>query len=94
MERFLNDLCINSAWKVSVLRVFLVSIFPHLDWIRSDTLYSVGMRENSDQISYLSAFSPIARKYGPEKLRIQTLFTQCNVVEKFSGVKSNSNLGQ
>ena len=26
---------------------------------------------------YLSVFSPNARKYGPEKLQIQTLFTQC-----------------
>ena len=33
---------------------FLVRIFPRLDWIRTDT-------------SYLSVFSPNARKYGPEK---------------------------
>ena len=33
---------------------FLVLIFPHSDWIRWDTLY-------------LSAFSPNAGKYGPEK---------------------------
>ena len=46
---------------------FLVSIFPHLDWIRRDT-------------SYLSVFSPNARKCGPEKtpsletFRTATLF--------------------
>ena len=31
---------------------------------------------------FLSIFSPIAGKYGPEKLRIQTLFTQCNALKK------------
>ena len=43
---------------------FLVRIFPHLNWIRRDT-------------EYLSLFSPNVGKYGPEKLRIWTLFTQC-----------------
>ena len=38
-----------TAWKVSVYGVFLVRIFPHSDWIRRDTEYSVGMRENTDQ---------------------------------------------
>ena len=27
----------STVWKVSVFRVFLVRIFPHLDWIRTDT---------------------------------------------------------
>ena len=40
-------------WKVSVSGVILVSIFPHFDWIRSDT-------------DYLSIFSPNAGKYGQE----------------------------
>ena len=52
-----------TAWKVSVFRDFLVRIFPHLDWIRKDS-------------PYVSVFSPNARKYGPGKLRIRTLFTQ------------------
>ena len=56
-------LIITPAWKVSVFGVFLVRIFPHLDWIRKDT-------------PYLSIFSPNARKCGPEKLRIRTLCTQ------------------
>ena len=43
---------------------FLVRIFPHLDWIRRDT-------------PYLSVFSPNAGKFGPEKLHILILFTQC-----------------
>ena len=30
---------IDTTWKVSVFGVFLVSIFPHLDWIRRDTEY-------------------------------------------------------
>ena len=48
--------------KVSVFEVFLIRIFLHLDWILWDT-------------EYLSAFSPNAGKYEPEKLRIRTLFT-------------------
>ena len=39
-------------------------IFLHLDWIRRNT-------------PYLSVFNPNAGKWGPEKLRIWTLFTQC-----------------
>ena len=42
-----------TAWKVSKYGVFLVRIFPHSDWIRRDTSYSV--------------LSPNAGKYGPEK---------------------------
>ena len=38
---------------------FLVSVFPHLDWERRDTEYSVRMRENMNQ----------------KKLRIWTFFT-------------------
>ena len=49
---------------MSAFGVFLVRIFTHSDWIRRDT-------------EYLSVFSPNAGKYGPEKLRIGTLFTQC-----------------
>ena len=29
---------------------------------------------------YLSVFSPNAEKYGPEKLRMQTIFTQCMMI--------------
>ena len=50
-----------------VLGVFLVLIFPHSDWIRRDT-------------PYLPVFSPNAGKYGPEKLRIRTLYTQCSTL--------------
>ena len=57
----------STAWKVSVLGVFLVRTFPHLEWIWRDT-------------PYLSIFSPNVEKYGPEKLRIRTLFTQCLAV--------------
>ena len=38
---------------MSLFGVILVCIFPNLDWIRKDT-------------KYLSVFSPIAGKYGPE----------------------------
>ena len=53
-----------TAWKMSVFGVFLVRIFPYLDWIQRDTPYP-------------SLFGPNVGKYGPEKLRIRTLFTQC-----------------
>ena len=59
-----NTQVTHTAWKVSVFRVFLVSIFRHSNWIRRYT-------------EYLSVFSPNAGKYGPEKLLIRTLFTQC-----------------
>ena len=52
-----------TTWKVSVFWVFLVPVFLHSDWIRRNT-------------EYVSVFSPNAGKYGPEKLRIWTLFTQ------------------
>ena len=42
---------------------FLIRIFLHSDWMRWDT-------------PYLSVFSPNAGKYGPEKTRVWTLFTQ------------------
>ena len=47
--------------KISAFGVILIRIFPHSDWTRRDT-------------EYLSVFSPNARKYGPEKLRIRTLY--------------------
>ena len=59
-----TSIVIITGWKVSVFEVFLVCNFSHSDWIRRDT-------------PYLSIFSPNTGKYGPEKLRIRTLFTQC-----------------
>ena len=50
--------------KVFLIEVFLFRIFPHLDWIGRDT-------------ECIFIFSPNATKYGPEKLKIWTLFTQC-----------------
>ena len=57
----------NTALKVPVFGVFLVRIFAQLDLMGRD-------RE------YLSVFSPNAEKHGPEKLRLRTLFKQCNIV--------------
>ena len=53
-----------TVWKVSVFGTFLVRVFSYPDWIRRNA-------------EYLSVFSPNAGKYGSEKLRIRTLFTQC-----------------
>ena len=51
-----------TAWKVYIFGVFLVRFFPHSDWIV--------------EISpYLSVFSTNEGKYGPEKLRMRTLFS-------------------
>ena len=38
-----------NAWKVSFFGFVLVRIFPHSDWIRRDTPYSVRIRENANQ---------------------------------------------
>ena len=58
------DRLMTIAWKLSVFGVFLVRIFPYSGWIRRNA-------------KYISVFSPNAGKYGLEKLRIGTLFTQC-----------------
>ena len=51
-----------TAWSVQIRSFFLVRVFPHLDWIRRDSIssYSVRMRKNTDQ----------------KKVRIWTLFTR------------------
>ena len=51
---------------MSVFGVFLVRIFPHLDW-RKDT-------------KYLSVFNSNAGKYGPEKSLKRTLSMQCMAI--------------
>ena len=63
--RYVSFLLCHTMWKVSVFGVFLVRIFPHSDRIQRDTPNP-------------SVFSSNTRKYGPQKLRIQTLFTQCS----------------
>ena len=64
----LNPFLTNTVWKVSVFRVFLVRISPHSDWIRRGTPY------------LCSIFSPNVGKYGPEKLRIRTIFTLWSIL--------------
>ena len=64
LQVVLCSLLFDTAWQVSVFGVILVRIFLHSDWIRRDT-------------PYLSVSSPNAGKYGPEQLRIWTLFAQC-----------------
>ena len=54
---------LRTVSNVSVFGVFLVHIFPHLDWIRRFALE-------------IPVFSPNAGEYGPENLRIRTLFMQ------------------
>ena len=66
LKYFKNNKVAFTTWNAFLFGVFLVRIFPYLDWIRRNILY-------------LSVISPNARKYGPEKLRIRTLFTQCFV---------------
>ena len=63
----LSSLFTHTAWKVSVFGVWLVRIFPHSDRIRKNT-------------PYVFVFSPNAKKYGPGKLRIRTLFMQCQLL--------------
>ena len=54
---------VYTAWKVSKYGVFLVRIFLYSDCIRRFT-------------EEISVFGPNVGKYGPENLRIWTLFTQ------------------
>ena len=68
---------LNTGWKVSKYGVFSGPYFPHSDWIRRDirilriSPYSVRMRENTDQ----------------KKLRIWTLFTQCQQLKNSRTLK-------
>ena len=64
--------CIAIAKKVSVFWVFLDRIFPHLDWM-----------QNLQISIQISIFMPNVGKYGPEKLRIRTFFTQWVAWTKF-----------
>ena len=59
----------STAWKGSIFGVSVVRIFPQSNWIWRDT-------------PYISVFSPIARKYVPEKLRIQKLSTQSSLLDR------------
>ena len=70
---FLKLQAINTAWKVSVVGVFLVYIFPH----------SNGIRRFTDKIS---VFVPNAGKFKPEKLRPEIRPEQKNSNLKFSGL--------
>ena len=67
-----------TSWKVSVFGIFLVRISPHSDLIRRDT-------------PFLSVLSRNAGKYRPEKLRIRTLFTQCQTLIYNLKLKTNFN---
>ena len=73
---------VNRLTKCASHVLFLV--FPHLYWIRRD-------------MKYLSIFSLNAGKYGPEILRIRTLFIQCYLprlaLNDFSTLFFNSILG-
>ena len=66
---FTSSIKFDTAWKVSIFKVFLVRILPHSNWIRFDiSPYSVRKRENTNQKS----------------LRIETLFMQCEVLRFLS----------
>ena len=56
---------ISTVWEVPIFDIFLVRIFPHSDWIQRDTPSSLRIQSE-----------PNAAKYGPEKLRKRTFFTQ------------------
>ena len=66
---------LNTAWKVSVSRVFLARIFPHSDWIcRDPSPYSVRMRENTDQnIPNTETFHAVEFKDFVPNFRIKTV---------------------
>ena len=72
-KNFKNRTIKCTAQKTSIFGVFLVRIVPHPDWIRRDTLH-------------LYKFILNAGKYGPEKLRIRTFFTQWRYAEAYLGL--------
>ena len=61
-----SDIFQNINLYMKKIRVFLVLIFPHSNWIKRDT-------------PFLSVFSPNAGIYGPEKLLIRTFSTRCKL---------------
>ena len=65
-----KKLKMNTMWKVSVFRVFLVRIFPHSDWIRRETEYSVQMRENTNQKN--SEYGHFSRSGNETRIRVQS----------------------
>ena len=68
MPIIVEELICHTLRKVSIFGVFLIRIFPHLDWIR----------RLAEQIF---VFNPNVGKYRPEKLRIQTLLCNDNDFE-------------
>ena len=63
-----KDSIIDTARKVSVFGVFLVRIFLDSDWIQRGA-------------KHISVFSLNPGKYGPETLRVRTLFMQWDILQ-------------
>ena len=70
---------VDNAEKEPIFGVFLVCIFPHSDKLNTER-YGVFVIPN-------------ARKYGPEKLRIQTLFTHDRMGSKYASGSSGKTSG-
>ena len=66
----------------SVFFIFLIKK-RFLDMISTDQYCFKSVRIRSFSGPYFPVFSPNAGKYGPKKLRIRKLFTQCNSVSWF-----------
>ena len=81
MSIVVEEIICHTLSKVSIFRVFLIRIFPHLDWIRR-------------LAEHIFVFNPNVGKYRPEKLRIQTLLCSDNDFECDSIIfhKQKSNL--
>ena len=67
----------------------IIWVYGHMNKIAQNCVKSVRIRTFSSpnvpafgpNTPYLSIFNPNAGKYGPEKLRIRMLFTQCKFCE-------------
>ena len=62
-KKVLNGACVGTAWKASVLGIFLIRFLPHLDWVQGYaecvSLYSVWTWENvEEKIFEYKHFSP------------------------------------
>ena len=77
--KFLHEIFHNSKSVIATLRIVKIEKSE----LTLHILYFHVTLQFHEKCPYLkffwSVFSPNAGKYGPEKLRIRTLFTQCSV---------------
>ena len=94
MENLLGALTnIPHCVKSVQIRSFFWSVFSRIQTeyreIRSISLYSVRMRENTE---YLSVFTPNAGKYGPKKTPYLDTFHAVPVINNLPGIDNHGHM--